>query len=164
MILRKLILLSLIVTTQSIICTQSAKETYQDLWDVIVRCKAKPGETYEQSCGSWYKKFKSQVDDYMDSDESKDTPLHQVAIADNLEAAKLLILNGASIYRRNRHGWLAIHEAALVGSARIVEFLIQNGANPKSVTLDSCSTAWDIAKRHENYNVLHVLKKADHSY
>ena len=162
--LRKLMLLSLVIAAQSTICAQPAKETYQDLWDVVVRCKAKPDETYEQSCGKWYKKFKPQVNDYMASDESKDTPLHHVAGADNLEAAKLLIANGASIYRRNKQGWLPIHTAALVGSDRIVELLIQKGANPKSTTLDSLSTAWDIAKRHENYNVLWVLKKADHAY
>ena len=159
--LRKLMLLSVIIAVQPISCNPSKDEVYQNLWDVMIRCKARSNQTYEQSCGKWYEKFKDQVNDYMSDDRSKDTPLHDAASTDNLDIAKLLIVNGADLTRLNRSGHMPIHEAAIVGSARIVELLVNNGVNSEAQTCDSQhSTAMQIAQRYYNYNVVGALKAA----
>ncbi len=58
------------------------------------------------------------------------TPLHSAASARNLEAARALLNQGASVNARQQAGWTPIHSAAQNGDRAMLELLLQHGADP----------------------------------
>lgn len=62
----------------------------------------------------------------------KETPLGSAILADNPEAARLLLERGAKVDIPERAGRLPIHLAAAVGSGQIIELLAKHGADPNA--------------------------------
>ena len=77
-----------------------AGEFYADLHEVICRCEKKPGCTYEQSCGAWIDRYKSQVNECKQLQSGKATPLHRAIVLDRSDAVEALLLRGADVNAR----------------------------------------------------------------
>ncbi len=60
-----------------------------------------------------------------------ESPLHIVAIWGDLDSARVLIEEGATIDVPGEHGCTALHEAALQGHVEMVKLLLKEGADPK---------------------------------
>ena len=73
------------------------------------------------------------------------TALHQSAIDGNLECAKALILNGASVNCADCELWTPLHAAAMSGQIEIVRYLLSHGAS-SLLKNDAGHTAYDVAK------------------
>ena len=58
-----------------------------------------------------------------------------------LEMAQWLIANGAEVNTQMSTGWTAMHAAAKMGHANIVELLLDNNGNP------------DLCARHKDFGV-----------
>jgi hypothetical protein len=80
------------------------------------------------------------------------TPLSWAALYGHVEAAGLLIENGADIEGLNRDGARPLHAAAFLGRTKVVALLLKNGADKtakdhKGVTaLDTTNADWNTAK------------------
>ncbi|KAG8227825.1 hypothetical protein J437_LFUL008469 [Ladona fulva] len=66
----------------------------------------------------------------VDSEESKNTPLHWAACLGNKDIVSCLIDRGADINAMNASGATPLHDAVARGNPEIVEELLQTGANP----------------------------------
>jgi cytohesin len=87
-------------------------------------------------------------------DRPGNTPLHDAAVAGQLDAVKLLLAAGATIDAQDDRGRTPLHEAARKGRAEVAEFLINAGARPDlrdrlgQTPLDTAREAnqWEVAK------------------
>lgn len=73
-------------------------------------------------------------------------PLYQAVMQDDLTAVQILVNAGANVNQQQANGEFALAIAANRGDAQIVEYLLQNGANPNlrtgsMVALSFASTA-----------------------
>jgi uncharacterized protein len=59
----------------------------------------------------------------------RNTPLHAAAAGRAMEAANLLIINGANVNAKQHGGWTPLHAAALSGAVDFARLLIDNGAD-----------------------------------
>ena len=66
-------------------------------------------------------------------DKAGDMPLHYAVQKDQIEAAKLLLENGAEVNSKGFDDWTPLHWAAKVGSKQMCQLLLENGANPKAL-------------------------------
>ncbi|XP_046384322.1 uncharacterized protein LOC124154554 isoform X2 [Ischnura elegans] len=66
----------------------------------------------------------------LDSEDSKNTPLHWAACYGNRDIVSCLIDRGADTNAMNASGATPLHDAVSRGDAEIVEELLQTGANP----------------------------------
>ncbi len=57
------------------------------------------------------------------------TALHIAAREDDLEIAKILIENGANVHVVDNEGWTPLMRAAIIGSVRLINLLLDNGAD-----------------------------------
>ena len=57
-----------------------------------------------------------------------ETPMHYLAVEDQLDAVRLLVEHGAEINTLNRFGNSALSEAASLGYVALVEWMLANGA------------------------------------
>lgn len=62
-----------------------------------------------------------------------ETPLHYLAVEDQLEAVRFLHERGASVEIVNEFGESALKEAILLGYLELARYLLQNGANIHTV-------------------------------
>jgi ankyrin repeat protein len=85
-------------------------------------------------------------------------PLHSAASARNLEAARLLLKNGALVNARQHGGWVPIHAAAQNGDRPMVELLLQSGAD-SSIANDQGKTPVDAAKDKGHVDLVSILEK-----
>jgi ankyrin repeat protein len=60
------------------------------------------------------------------------TPLHQAALANSVECAKLLVEHGARITSEDKDGDHPIHTAARLGSGDFAAYLLEKGADVNS--------------------------------
>lgn len=60
-----------------------------------------------------------------------ETLLHVVAIWGDVDSARILIEEGATIDVPGEHGCTPLHEAALQGHVEVVKLLLSKGADPK---------------------------------
>ncbi len=65
--------------------------------------------------------------------EDSMTPLHHAAQRGAVDAARLLLENGADVNAKDRWDWPAIHHAALKNRTEMVAFLREMGARPAPV-------------------------------
>jgi len=81
-------------------------------------------------------------------DKDSITPLCWAVMADQKEAAELLIKSGADINGRNGDGAAPLHAAAFLGRTAMVEMLLENGAdrelrnNEGNRPIDSIAAGW----------------------
>ncbi|XP_068698694.1 tonsoku-like protein isoform X1 [Montipora foliosa] len=61
--------------------------------------------------------------------EKGETPLHEAAIAGNLQRVEALLEKGADVNARDYCGWLPLHEACNHGHVEIVELLLKAGSD-----------------------------------
>lgn len=71
------------------------------------------------------------------------TPLMVTIVADQLEAARWLIANGANANAVMRDGGNALHGAAFVGNAAGAKLLLESGVDTEALNNDGLSV-WDI--------------------
>ena len=83
------------------------------------------------------------------------TPLFFVG-AEPFDNARLLLDHGADINAAAKHGFTALHSAAIAGNADFVRFLVAHGANTNAQT-DARQTAWALAVRWGHRNVAAIL-------
>jgi ankyrin repeat protein len=77
---------------------------------------------------------------------------------DNFRVAEMLLKYGASINVQDHKGETPLHKAALEGNASIVQFLLQQGADPKIKSFEN-KTAFDLANENEHEAVSVILRK-----
>ena len=75
-------------------------------------------------------------------------PLHIVAIWGDVESARILIEEGATIDVSGEHGCTALHEAALQEHIEVVKLLLSKGADPKNKS--DIGDFYEIAARSDN--------------
>lgn len=121
----KLLLLATNLFTLNINCEIP---TYTSLKDVIQRCQELPGQTYTQSCGAWYEKFRDQMNlrDYTGTLPITDTAY---ATPNPKAAVSLLIKYGANLELTDTYGLAALRAAILQAKPKIVKKIIAAGAN-----------------------------------
>ncbi|KAL8583819.1 hypothetical protein ACOMHN_040288 [Nucella lapillus] len=73
------------------------------------------------------------------------TALHQAVLANNLDAAKLLLCHGADVNAQDVHGFSPLHTAAACGYLPLTSLLVVFGADVFAVTGDQ-ELAVDVAK------------------
>ena len=64
------------------------------------------------------------------------TALHHAVLADNLDAAKLLLCHGADVNAQDVHGFSPLHTAAACGSLPLTSLFLLFGADVFSLTLE----------------------------
>lgn len=85
-----------------------------------------------------------------------ESPLHIVAIWGDVDSARVLIEEGATIDVPGEHGCTALHEAAMQGHVEVVKLLLEEGADPKLKS--EYGDFYEIAGRSEN-PMLRALSK-----
>jgi uncharacterized protein len=85
------------------------------------------------------------------------TALHWAVLADDLEAADLLLRAGAKISAVNREGSTPLQLAALNGSAGMIERLVKAGADPNAPLSSYGDTALMMASRTGKPDAVKVL-------
>ncbi len=83
-------------------------------------------------------------------------PLHSAASARNLEAARLLLDQGAPVNARQQGGWVPIHAAAQNGDRPMVELLLQHHADP-TIANDAGKTAAMVAREKGHADIASLL-------
>ena len=68
--------------------------------------------------------------------DSKNTPLHEAALFDNVEAAKWLVEHGANVNSVDEDDDTPLHFAADKGSPKVARFLLQSGATVDALNED----------------------------
>ena len=97
------------------------------------------------------------------------TALHIAAREANLEIVKILVENGADVNLVDNEGWTPAMRAALVGDAKIIDFLISKGAKLNQTNVvgesaiihaatSSCSTC--LGAMFEKYNFIKLMNFA----
>ena len=81
------------------------------------------------------------------------TALHHAVLANNLDAAKLLLCHGADVNAQDVHGFSPLHTAAACGSVPLTSLLVLFGADVFSQTLDQ-ELPIDVAKELRVVRVL----------
>lgn len=72
------------------------------------------------------------------------SPLHLACISNHIDAAKLLLANGANIDKQDGDGWAPLHYAADNDYYEMCEYLIDQGADMNLVNIDG-NFAYDLA-------------------
>lgn len=85
-----------------------------------------------------------------------DTPLIQVMSWEDVEAATLLLENGADVAVRGEDGQTALHNAVLFGNAALVKLLLAHKA-PTSSKNDDGQTPLGLAKLLGNEAIVGLL-------
>ena len=134
-----------------------ASQSFKDLMDVMYNCAALPNQSYEESCGKWYEKFKDQFNqpcafgkDPVSSLRFK-TPALQAAIINNLptEVAITLLKHGADVNGTDAYGRTAIHIAASDYTgycSQFLDLLISAGANINLASKDGYTPLHDATR------------------
>jgi hypothetical protein len=91
--------------------------------------------------------------------EDDATPLHLAVFGGHMEAAELLIKDGANVNAHTTAGYTPLHLAALKGDADIAQFLIDKGAEINPVSADG-ETALHLAAMAGSTGVAQVLLNA----
>lgn len=86
----------------------------------------------------------------------KETPLMK---AGKKECAALLLAAGATINETAKDGWTALMHAASSGNAEVLEFLLQNGANPDVMDSYFKMSAMQWAISHSHIECVKILLK-----
>jgi uncharacterized protein len=94
--------------------------------------------------------------DAVAANEMKVMPLHSAASARNLEAACLLLENGAPVNARQHLGWAPLHAAAQNGDCPMVDLLLKHGADPKQAN-DAGTTPAMSAKEKGHEEIADLL-------
>ncbi|KAK7103150.1 apoptotic enhancer 1 protein-like [Littorina saxatilis] len=81
------------------------------------------------------------------------TALHHAVLANNLDAAKLLLAHGADVNAQDVHGFSPLHTAAACGFLPFTSFLLLFGADVFSLTSE-CELPVDVARDVEVIRVL----------
>ena len=161
----------LVLTSSTIKSAEAtpASQSFKDLMDVMYNCAALPNQSYEESCGKWYERFKDQVNT---PNANGSTPLHIAASPlpefPRLAVLQALIKIGADVNAQDYDGETPLNslrvEKELVKAtikeahpgcdqackerfSKLLErfrqgeqFLIQNGAKAATVTSYDAST------------------------
>ena len=80
-----------------------------------------------------------------EQDDKGITVLHRSCLSGQLEAARLLVENGAEVELRDDQGWSCLHYAAFGGHVDIVNFLINTGVDVTATSFDG-KLGIDLAK------------------
>lgn len=103
-------------------------------------------------------------------DDYGDTPLHKAALrqTDVLDIVKYLLIKGADINALNRYGWTPLHSYSYYDNSLVVKYLIMQEAlltnltTRKYMDITNGMTAYDIAIKKHNTNVMLALENPDH--
>jgi ankyrin repeat protein len=79
-------------------------------------------------------------------------PIHSAAAGRNLELARLLLENDATVDAVQRGGYTALHAAVQNEQLDMIELLLKHGADPEKVN-DSGVTPRDLAQRSRNRDI-----------
>jgi hypothetical protein len=99
-----------------------------------------------------------------------ETPLICAAGTGNLEIAKLLLDRGADINAKAANGWVALDIAVSGGHVKMLQFLLENGAETNSGQVHVCDrggfdiemcTAIEYAKLKGNTKIVRILEQAE---
>ena len=91
-------------------------------------------------------KHKSEIDVDRVNKKSGITALHHTVLEENFVIVQHLVKDfGASLHVKDTDGYTPLHAASAVGSLRIAQFLLDNGAKP-SVLNNSCEFPVDLAE------------------
>ncbi|MEP7304161.1 MAG: ankyrin repeat domain-containing protein [Acidobacteriota bacterium] len=85
------------------------------------------------------------------------TALHWAVVWNNEDAVNLLLRAGAGAQARNRYGATPLSEAVPAGSAKMVEALLNAGADPKALTTVDGETVLMTGARTGNVDVVRML-------
>lgn len=89
---------------------------------------------------------------------SRSTPLNAACFTRRVAVARLLLTRGADITRRQRNGFTALHEAALLGDAEMASVLLDFGAEATART-DDGETPLDVARRRGHSSLIALLEE-----
>jgi len=80
------------------------------------------------------------------TDPDGTTPLHRAAARADVESARLLIGDGASVRAANRYGVTPLTTACATGNAAMIELLLEAGADPNSATPEGETALMTVAR------------------
>lgn len=90
-------------------------------------------------------------------DQSGYTPLLYASRSGNLEACQVLVAYGADVNVKTPSlEQTSLHRAAAQGHKDVVNFLLQNGADPTALDKQGM-TALDLATREKHYDIVQLL-------
>ncbi len=99
-----------------------------------------------------------------------ETPLMCAAYTDNLEVAKLLLERGADVNAKTPSKFTALDAAVTAGHVKMVQFLLENGAETNSDQVQVCDrgmldiemcTALEYTKLKGNTKIVRLLEQAE---
>ena len=91
------------------------------------------------------------------------THLHEAALGDYIESAKLLIGKGVDVERRAGCKETPLHRAAQGGSLRVAKLLIENGANIEAEDKSRDTPLfWAISAEENQKEILDLLSQSSH--
>jgi ankyrin repeat protein len=91
--------------------------------------------------------------------EDGSTALFLAAEKNGVDSAKVLLKYGADVNHTDHRKITALHHAALGGSAEVIKFLLQMGANPAATSISNVSVL-DTAERNHKQAAADLIKEA----